>query len=298
MGALHQGQTTGPMTMNVNINVPNSQMTTLGNLVRTTYDLRAVTDMDICCNCEGNPTVSIPVLICNYPDPSKQNQFVKQMNIPNFSNPQMNNPFVFNMNSHATQYPNYYQQAKQQPQGNNGMIMANMGMPNAANQGNNQGNNNNAFNQAMNQPAKPNTNYPNMNVMKFVSKVKAKPIHIKELMNPNHVEDGSMEENGPTAQVKIVKAVKEDESFDDSSDDDVKVKEQREKELKEKGIKPEDLNESGANQGNNGGNNQGNQGNNGNHFGNGGNNPNPNGGNNGNHFGNPGNNPNPNGGKL
>jgi hypothetical protein len=143
---LEKGAKIGPLRMNPVIKVQNHEMSSIGSMIKSDYKLRAVCHMDKCC--QENPNISIPILICHYPQ-YPQNTYIKPFRPPPNYNPQIMQPYIYNMNANmgsnmgsnmgvnnANSYPNYYDQmmtqmkqdpnyqagAPQQP-GNNNMMM-------------------------------------------------------------------------------------------------------------------------------------------------------------------------------
>ena len=112
---LEKGSKIGPLSMTPQIKVQNHEMSSIGSMIKCDYKLRAVCHMDKCC--QTNPNVSIPILICHYPR-YPQNTYIKPFRPPTNYNPQIMNPYVYNMGgsgvNNAGTYPNYYTQMEAQ----------------------------------------------------------------------------------------------------------------------------------------------------------------------------------------
>ena len=114
-GSLAMGQKSGTYLMTPTINANQQTMTTLGSLVKCEYYLSAVARMGFCCNCQENPAVRLPILVCQFPTPQQQMAMLKVMQLPMGWNPQTMQPRVANLAiNNTSQYPNYY--------GNNGGV--------------------------------------------------------------------------------------------------------------------------------------------------------------------------------
>lgn len=113
---LEKGDKIGPLNMCPVIRVQNHEMSTVGSMIKCDYKLRAVCDMDKCC--QTNPNISLPILICHYPR-FPQNTYIKPYHPPPNYNPQIMQPVVYNLNgnngiNNANSYPNYYNQMQAQ----------------------------------------------------------------------------------------------------------------------------------------------------------------------------------------
>ena len=105
----------GPLSMNPKVNVQPMSMSSIGSLVRCDYVLRAITDMDMCC--QGNPEICLNIMVCNYAQQPMETYLKPFVPPPNYD-PVIAPPVVYNLNGplgpngvlNTGGYPNYYEQ--------------------------------------------------------------------------------------------------------------------------------------------------------------------------------------------
>ena len=110
--SVSSGQQIGPLVMRPIINVSNNELSTLGSMIQSDYVLSVKCEVGNTCSSDEDPKIYIPILVCSYPQ-QPNNTYIQPFRPPPNYNPQVMQPFVFNLNGgidNSNTYPNYYDQ--------------------------------------------------------------------------------------------------------------------------------------------------------------------------------------------